>query len=97
MCKGFEPIGGCGYIVAIGGQVGKNEQTALGVERFDGYVAKYLGDGIVVYFGYPNSHEDDVERAIRAGLELIEAVKDIDDPYVRNSTTAFLKKDSDAK
>ena len=44
------------------------------VRRFDGFVAKYLGDGVLVYFGYPQAHEDDAERAVRAGLELIAAV-----------------------
>src|SRR5271166_3847000 len=44
------------------------------VRRFDGFVAKYLGDGVLVYFGYPQAHEDDAERAVRAGLELIAAM-----------------------
>jgi class 3 adenylate cyclase len=44
------------------------------VARFDGFVAKYMGDGVLVYFGYPQAHEDDAERAVRAGLALIEAV-----------------------
>jgi len=44
------------------------------VQRFGGFVAKYLGDGVLVYFGYPQAHEDDAERAVRAGLELITAV-----------------------
>jgi class 3 adenylate cyclase len=44
------------------------------VERFGGFVAKYLGDGVLVYFGYPQAHEDDAERAVRAGLDLIQAV-----------------------
>jgi class 3 adenylate cyclase len=44
------------------------------VRRFDGFVAKYLGDGVLVYFGYPHAHEDDAERAVQAGLELIAAV-----------------------
>jgi class 3 adenylate cyclase len=44
------------------------------VRRFDGFVAKYMGDGVLVYFGYPQAHEDDAERAVRAGLELISAV-----------------------
>ena len=44
------------------------------VERFGGFVAKYMGDGVLVYFGYPQAHEDDAERAVRAGLELISAV-----------------------
>ena len=44
------------------------------VQRFGGFVAKYIGDGVLVYFGYPQAHEDDAERAVRAGLELIAAV-----------------------
>jgi class 3 adenylate cyclase len=44
------------------------------VARFDGFVAKYMGDGVLIYFGYPQAHEDDAERAVRAGLALIEAV-----------------------
>ena len=45
------------------------------VKRFGGFVAKYMGDGVLVYFGYPQAHEDDAERAVRAGLELIGAVR----------------------
>jgi len=44
------------------------------VDRFGGFVAKYMGDGVLVYFGYPQAHEDDAERAVRAGLELVAAV-----------------------
>jgi class 3 adenylate cyclase/tRNA A37 threonylcarbamoyladenosine biosynthesis protein TsaE len=44
------------------------------VSRFGGFVAKYMGDGVLVYFGYPQAHEDDAERSVRAGLELIGAV-----------------------
>src|SRR3954451_22330923 len=44
------------------------------VGRFDGFVAKYMGDGVLIYFGYPQAHEDDGERAVRAGLAVIEAV-----------------------
>ena len=44
------------------------------VRRFGGFVAKYMGDGVLVYFGYPEAHEDDAEQAVRAGLELIAAV-----------------------
>ena len=44
------------------------------VERFGGFVAKYMGDGVLVYFGYPQAHEDDAERAVRAGLGLVAAV-----------------------
>jgi class 3 adenylate cyclase len=48
--------------------------VAQTVARFDGFVAKYMGDGVLIYFGYPHAHEDDAERAVRAGLALIEAV-----------------------
>ncbi|MCC2663762.1 MAG: Adenylate cyclase, partial [Geminicoccaceae bacterium] len=44
------------------------------VERFEGHLAKYMGDGVLAYFGYPQAHEGDPERAVRAGLELIEAI-----------------------
>jgi class 3 adenylate cyclase len=40
------------------------------VGQFGGFVARYLGDGALVYFGYPHAHEDDAERAVRAGLDL---------------------------
>jgi class 3 adenylate cyclase len=48
--------------------------VASTVQRFGGFVAKYMGDGVLVYFGYPQAHEDDAERAVRAGLELVAAV-----------------------
>jgi class 3 adenylate cyclase/predicted ATPase len=44
------------------------------VGRFDGYIAQFLGDGVLVYFGYPHAHEDDAHRAVRAGLEIVRAV-----------------------
>jgi class 3 adenylate cyclase len=47
------------------------------VDRFAGFVAKYMGDGVLVYFGYPQAHEDDAERAVRAGLALVAAVSDL--------------------
>jgi class 3 adenylate cyclase len=48
------------------------------VGSFDGFVAKYMGDGVLAYFGYPAAHEDDAERAVRAGLGLIDAVGRLD-------------------
>src|SRR5262244_3350742 len=48
--------------------------AAEAVRRFGGFLARYMGDGVLVYFGYPEAHEDDAERAVRAGLELITAV-----------------------
>src|SRR6266850_2731613 len=50
------------------------------VRRLGGFVAKYMGDGVLVYFGYPRAHEDDAERAVRAGLELIAAVSALKAP-----------------
>jgi class 3 adenylate cyclase len=44
------------------------------VTRFAGFVAKYMGDGVLIYFGYPEAHEDDAERAVKAGLAVIDAV-----------------------
>jgi class 3 adenylate cyclase/predicted ATPase len=53
---------------------GYHRAVAETVGRFDGFVAKYMGDGVLIYFGYPRAHEDDAERAVRAGLAVIEAV-----------------------
>ncbi len=50
------------------------------VRRFGGFVAKYMGDGVLVYFGYPQAHEDDAAQAVRAGLELIAAVSALKSP-----------------
>src|SRR5262252_2981355 len=44
------------------------------VQRYGGFVAKYMGDGVLVYFGYPQAHEDDAERAVRSALDLVAAV-----------------------
>jgi class 3 adenylate cyclase len=51
--------------------------VAATVGHFGGFVAKYMGDGVLVYFGYPQAHEDDAERAVRAGLQLVTAVGDL--------------------
>ena len=48
------------------------------VAGFDGFVSRYMGDGVLVYFGYPQAHEDDAERAVRAGLGAIDAVRRLD-------------------
>lgn len=44
------------------------------IECYDGYIARYMGDGLLVYFGYPMAHEEDADRAVRAGLEVVDAV-----------------------
>jgi len=56
--------------------------VAEAVRRFDGLVAKYMGDGALVYFGYPRAHEDDAERAVRAGLDIVAAVGKLDPPAI---------------
>ena len=50
------------------------EVSAQVIERYEGYIAQYLGDGLLVYFGYPAAHEDDAVRAIHAGLEIVTAL-----------------------
>jgi class 3 adenylate cyclase/predicted ATPase len=50
------------------------ETAAAVIQRFDGYMAQYLGDGLLVYFGYPHAHEDEAQRAVQASLELVEAM-----------------------
>ena len=46
------------------------------IRRFDGHIAQYLGDGLLVYFGYPQAHEDDALRAVRTGLGIVDALRD---------------------
>src|SRR6516165_10799858 len=53
------------------------ECVAETVGRLGGFIAKFMGDGVLVYFGYPHAHEDDAERAVRAGLKLVAAVTDL--------------------
>jgi class 3 adenylate cyclase/predicted ATPase len=53
------------------------KSVAETVGRFGGFVARYMGDGVLVYFGYPEAHEDDAERAVCAGLELVAEVSDL--------------------
>src|SRR5215472_14982820 len=56
------------------------------VTRFEGCVSRYMGDGVLVYFGYPRAHEDDAERAVRAGLGAIDAVGRLDVKSVKLQT-----------
>lgn len=59
--------------------IGAYQEACGGViSAFEGYIARYVGDGLLVYFGYPQAHEDDAERAVRAGLGVVEAVRDLD-------------------
>jgi class 3 adenylate cyclase/tetratricopeptide (TPR) repeat protein len=54
--------------------VNYHRRAAHEVDRFGGYVAQYLGDGVIAYFGWPKAHDDDVERAVRAGLAMLETI-----------------------
>jgi class 3 adenylate cyclase len=53
------------------------ETCAKVIARFEGHIAQYLGDGLLVYFGYPLAHEDDAQRAVRAGLGIVEALEQL--------------------
>ena len=54
---------------------GYQETCTAVIQRYDGHVAQHLGDGLLVYFGYPVAHEDDAARAVRAGLEITEVLQ----------------------
>ncbi len=53
--------------------------AAHAIERFGGYVAQYLGDGVMAYFGYPEAHDNDAERAARAGLAILGAISKLNE------------------
>ena len=61
---------------------GYHRSVADTVSRFAGFVAKYMGDGMLIYFGYPRAHEDDAERAVRAGLAVLDAISQLDTPVL---------------
>ncbi|MGA8758569.1 MAG: adenylate/guanylate cyclase domain-containing protein, partial [Stellaceae bacterium] len=52
-------------------------RCSAAIRRYDGFVAKYMGDGILVYFGYPRAHEDEAERSVRAGLDIVDAMTEL--------------------
>ena len=54
------------------------------IQRFDGYIAQYLGDGLLVYFGYPVAHEDDARRAVHTGLAMLEAMRALNSQLERD-------------
>jgi predicted ATPase/class 3 adenylate cyclase len=56
---------------------GYQETCAKVIARFEGHIAQYLGDGLLVYFGYPQAHEDDAQRGVRAGLGMVEALGEL--------------------
>jgi class 3 adenylate cyclase len=63
------------------------EAAARAVDRYEGHIAQYLGDGLLVYFGYPKAHEQDAERAVRAGREIIRAINHLNQELLRKHQT----------
>jgi len=59
------------------------ETAAAVIQRYEGHIAQYLGDGLLVYFGYPQAHEDDTQRAVRTGLELLAALRTLNTQLVQ--------------
>ena len=70
--------------------------AAHSIERFGGHVAQYLGDGVMAYFGYPEAHDNDVERAARAGLAILDAVSKLNEQPARPKLSARIGVDSGA-
>src|SRR5258705_267126 len=62
------------------------------IARFEGHIAQYLGDGLLVYFGYPRAHEDDAQRAVPAGLGMVEAVGQLNQEIPRSLLRGYLAK-----
>ena len=71
-------------------QLYQKSATAI-VERFGGHVAQYLGDGILVYFGHPRAHEDDAERAVRAGLSIVRDMPSLNEALPRAGQPVMLQ------
>src|SRR5262245_30879278 len=59
------------------------ETCASAIRRFEGYLAKYIGDGLLVYFGYPTAHEDDAQRAVRTALGIVTAIQQLSFPTIQ--------------
>ena len=60
------------------------ETAAEVIHHYEGYIAQYLGDGLLIYFGYPSAHEDDAVRAVHAGLGILDAVHTVNTQLQRN-------------
>ena len=64
-------------------------RCSAAIRRYDGFVAKYMGDGILVYFGYPRAHEDEAERSVRAGLDIVDAMAELNAAVPRLGSRAL--------
>lgn len=67
------------------------DRCAAAIQRFDGYIARYVGDGLLVYFGYPQAHEADTERAIRAALGIVEAIQALNEQITHPGITLAVR------
>ncbi len=61
------------------------------VQRYGGYVAQYLGDGLLIYFGYPRAHEDDARRAVESGMEILSSMDDLNESISRDGVSLALR------
>jgi class 3 adenylate cyclase len=75
---------------------GYHRATAQEIESFGGHVAKFLGDGVMAYFGYPEAHDNDAERAARAGLAMLDAISKLNEQPARSRLSARIGIDSGA-
>src|SRR5260370_1899282 len=75
---------------------GYHRAAAEAITRFGGHVAKYLGDGVMAYFGYPEAHDDDAERAARAGLAILDAMSRLNEQAAQPRLAARVGIDSGA-
>src|SRR6266849_10052776 len=75
---------------------GYQRAAAEAITRFDGHVAKYLGDGVMAFFGYPEAHDNDAERAARAGLAILDAIAKLSEQSGRQKLSARVGIDSGA-
>ena len=65
------------------------DTAAAVINRYEGHIAQYLGDGLLIYFGHPVAHEDDARRAVLTGLEIIEEMAALNGRYLISSNNAF--------
>ena len=70
--------------------------AAQAIERFGGHVAQYLGDGVMAYFGWPEAHDNDAERAARAGLAIVDAISKLNERTTNPKLSARIGIDSGA-
>src|SRR5262249_27271982 len=70
--------------------------AAEAIAQFGGHVAKYLGDGLMAYFGYPEAHENDAERSVRAGISILDAISKFNQQSIGPKLSARIGIDSGA-